>query len=130
MPSLGSPTTDDEPPVLVIDEGMVAPFSGLLLTPKRAAKLHQRIETCEQTAELDRQHAADKLSDAETLRLAQVKELLAAVKQAEDAAKEAAHRHWYEAPELWLGTGVVAGVLATVGAVLLAAQLRVEVNRG
>ena len=110
--SLSSPTTktpEKEPPVVALDEGSIAPFSGLLLTPKRAAKLHERIEACEATAELDRKHSAEKLADAENLRLAQVKELLAAVKKAEDAATAAAQRHWYESPELWLGTGVVAG---------------------
>ena len=132
LPSQASPTTEQEkePPVISLQEGEEAPFNGLLLTPKRAAKLHSRIEFCEKALKLSEENFKDSL----LLEQAAHKNKVALLEEALAKAEKDAERAWYENPELWFTTGTVAGVIvgtaASIGLLWLAAQVRIEVPVG
>lgn len=127
--SRASPTTE-EPPVVSLEEGQAAPFDGLLLTPARAAKIHEKIEFCEKEKKLAQEHFENSRLITEAANKQKVEELTKALNEAEKAAQ----RSWYEDPSLWLTTGsvlgVVVGAASTVGLVWLAAQVRIEVPVG
>ena len=133
LPLQASPTTEEEkkePPVIALSEGAPAPFSGLLLTPKRAAKLHEKIEFCEKSKALAEEH----FKKSEAITQESYENKLSLLQEALVKAEKAAEREWYEDPKLWFGTGAITGAVvgtaASVGLLWLAAQVRIEVPSG
>lgn len=112
-------------------EGDKAPFDAICFPPARAERLGSKLETCELHRQLDGQLATDKAAlqlDAcnAKLKLADLaaKDREALLVRALEAAREDARREVWETPWLVLTAGIVVGVAATVGAVLLVGQLR------
>ncbi len=116
-------------------KGQAAPFPGYLFPEDRITRLVERVERCEDHAKLAEQLAEDlaairarecnaKLALALEGAQAREKLLTTALEQAKaDAVVE-----WWEQPAVMLPAGItlglVVGVGATVGAVLLVGQLR------
>lgn len=124
-------TRADEPDAAFVAEGERAPFDAICFPPARAERLGAKLETCEARRTLDGQLAADKAAiqlDACNAKLkladAAAKEREELLKAALEAAREDARRELWEEPGLVLTAGIVLGVGATVGAVLLVGMLR------
>jgi hypothetical protein len=131
LTSHASPTRADEPDAVFVEEGGRAPFDAICFPPARAERLGAKAETCELRRQLDGQLATDRAAlqlDACNAKLKLADEAGKAreallVKALEDA-REAGRREVWEEPAAVLAVGVVAGIAATVGAVLLVGQLR------
>jgi hypothetical protein len=119
----------------VLVKGQAAPYPGYLFPEERIVRLLERADQCEDHAKLAGQLAEDtaairarecaaKLALATEGGKAREKLLLEAL----DAAKADAQREWWEQPAVTLPAGItlglVVGIGATVGAVLLVGQLR------
>jgi hypothetical protein len=131
----GSPASasedPQEPEVIALEPGDPAPFPGFLFPPKRAMRLGAKLEACEFQLKVDKdlfqrtldlrvagQAKADEIRiDAEKAKVKLLTEQL-------EAANKAATREWWEKPEVWFWTGIVAGVGITVGAIWGVGQLR------
>lgn len=126
-----SPTRADEPDAVFVAEGERSPFDAICFPPARAERLGAKLETCEAHRTLDAQLAADKAAiqlDACGAKLkladaagAQREGLL---KRALEDAREDARREVWEEPGVVLAAGIVIGIAATVGSVLLVGQIR------
>ena len=127
-----SPTSRAAPDeVVFVEAGEKAPFAGFLFPPGNAETIATKLETCEARRTLDAQLASDKASiqfDACNAKLkladAAAGEREALLKKALEDAREDVRRELWEEPGLVLTAGVVLGVAATVGAVLLVGMLR------
>jgi len=131
LTSLASPTRADEPDAAFVAEGEKAPFDAICFPPARAERLGAKLETCELHRQLDGQLATATAKiqlDACAIKLkladAASAEREALLRKALEDAREAGRRELWEEPGIVLTAGVVVGVAATVGAVLLVGQLR------
>lgn len=136
LPCLADPP---EPPVVYVPpiitpltKGQPAPFAGVLLTPEAVAKVIAEAQDCPKRIKVEADHARDvqkaeddkRLADAQadaerdkkifqagiTSRDGQIKDLTNALQSSENARKNT----W-----LWVGGGVLAGALLTIGTVVL-----------
>lgn len=134
LPSVvAAPNCDPQDPqscVTILMEGDTAPFSGQLLTHRRAAKLVVLAEGCQARLDLKiqelreisdirlRGEAAKRENDQQHFQLK-----LDLLQKALSEAQNASVRRWYEHPLVWVGVGA-AGAL---GAILVGVRV-VEVR--
>lgn len=114
-----------------VTEGSPAPYSGVLLTPRRAAIVTVRAEQCREQIALEvgaaQELAQVKLDHAQALRVsdqeAHTAELQAMQKGWEDYEERFGPR-WYDHPALWVtvGVGLTVALIAGAVAVLRALQ--------
>lgn len=125
QPTVRGSCSPDDPKDCVqpLLEGEAAPFSGQLLTPRRAAKLAVEAGSCQERVEIETQRVTDRLQLQIDLQKSlrandrQAHELqLDLLKKRLEQAEEILSPRWWERPAFVIPTTVV----LTVGAVVLA----------
>lgn len=126
-PVLGQDTPGDQKTPQEVTGGEIAPFSGLLLDYRTAAKLTAKAERCDAQLEIERSTAAEHFAAAERyaaeLRAADQAFAAARIRALEVAAADAAPG-WYQAPALWFGVGIV-----TAGAIVAVTGYALQASR-
>ena len=109
---------------VILSAGKAAPFSGMLLSVRRASDLTVRAEMCQEridaAVEEERERGEIKLQ-AEKDRRANDKDTftlqLTTMRSGMEAYKEAFAPHWYEHPVIWFAVGAGLTILTIAGSV-------------
>lgn len=127
---VASPIVNAAEPV-ALEQGERAPFAGILMPLENAAKLGERVESCELRLSMGERLAIEKerLRESSSEAVLHLERSSCSDKQkllqsALADAQEDARREWWEQPEVIGTIGALLGAGVVVGAVFLVGQLR------